>query len=297
MAKLPDNIVDPVAKSIYEEASKHKEKRKYLGCSQAGHPCDRYLWYVFRSFPKKQTDGRIMLIFEVGNNLEDLIIKWLRKSGYIIESQQLEFQAIEGFLRGHCDGVIYGNHLGQKKHILEIKTASKSRFEQFQQRGIAIDPKYEAQAQLYMGLGGYERALFVVFCKNDSSIYSERLYFSKTKFNELLEKAYRIIYSDKLPDKTASYFDCKFCDYSLICNEEEPFMSNDDKFCGTCRYSGWHKGCKSWCKHPNHPYPILRWGEGCQDWVYLFAKVLPNDMPWPDKVSDEQLKEYPEKVY
>ena len=73
-------------------------------------------------------------------------------------------------------------------------------------------------------------------------------------------------------------------------------MCDEEKTCGTCLYFGWGHNTTKWCKHPAHPYPILKWGMACPEWVYLAEKAIPPGSPpfWPTPVGNEQLKELPD---
>lgn len=273
------------------DAAASEKRRGYLGCSILGHPCSRHLWYSFRKFPKQALEGRVKMLFNLGHVIEDEVIRWLRAAGFEVDGQQQEFTACDNWVGGHCDGVIYHpGILGQRRHILEVKSASQSSFEKFTSQGIQAEPKYTAQGQLYMGFAGLERCLFVVYNKNTSDIYTERLHFDRQEFNRLLEKAEYIITSNELPPATEDYFTCKFCDYSLICKGGEPIVSKNN--CGSCKYHRWH-GFKKACHHPGHPYFLNRYDGGCNDYVYMFEKAIPGQPPhWIQPV--EEVKEYQE---
>ncbi|MBU0991825.1 MAG: hypothetical protein KJ737_04955, partial [Proteobacteria bacterium] len=108
--------------------------------------------------------------------------------------------------------------------------------------------------QCYMGYSGLERALVIVQCKDNSEIYTERIYFIKPDFEALHRRAYDIITANSPPDKIDDDFECTWCNYRTTClYPEEAIM--EDQYCGTCYYMGF-KGLKSTCRHPNHPYPI-----------------------------------------
>ncbi|GAG27102.1 unnamed protein product, partial [marine sediment metagenome] len=50
----------------YKEVGDAEPVRGYLGASIIGHPCERYLWYVFRQCCKPEFDGRMHRLFETG---------------------------------------------------------------------------------------------------------------------------------------------------------------------------------------------------------------------------------------
>ena len=125
--------IDPVANAMYEAASRalHDEPaRSYLGMSGIGHPCARKIWYGFRQYSPMTQAGRVEMIFSLGNAVEQEVLRWLQLAGYKVDGQQTEFSALNGLFGGHCDGIIYG--VTQRPHILEIKSASATRFKAFQ---------------------------------------------------------------------------------------------------------------------------------------------------------------------
>jgi len=268
-------MTDKIAAEIYESATRRtNERRRYLGMSAIGGPCDRALWYGFRGYTPAPIDGRALLIFELGDCIEDILIRRLRDAGYRIDGEQLAFEAHEGFFRGHCDGVIHG--ITKRPHILECKSANRRRFETFRDFGVrAVSPTYYCQVQCYMGYGRLERALVVIYCKDTSEIYTERVYFVKPDFEKLHERAYRIITANAPPPRAfddESTMECRWCNYRLHCwMPEEAIIMADDKVCGTCWYQIW-QGLKPCCTHPDHPYVLRQWGVGCDDWSRFDAK-------------------------
>ena len=58
--------------------------RTYLGASRLGHACERALQFEFAGAPKDEGAdfrGQTLRIFEIGHQLEDLAIRWLRAAG------------------------------------------------------------------------------------------------------------------------------------------------------------------------------------------------------------------------
>jgi hypothetical protein len=275
MAQIPQHA-DKIAFELYEaaarKAARHKS-RNYLGMSEIGKACDLALWLNFRDFSKLPLDGRAVMLFGFGDMIEAQVIEWLNAAGYRVEGRQDAFTAHNGLFCGHCDGVIHG--VTKKAHILEVKSANSKRFAAFKKAGVlATAPVYYAQAQCYMGYAGLERALFVIQCKDNSEIYTERVYFDRETFNALHARAGRIIEDNEPPEgiKEGS-FDCQWCDYRLSCRDMKGHVQlASDKACGNCHYlwfwNGGEPGARPWCFHPEHPYQIQRWGESCPDYIY-----------------------------
>jgi hypothetical protein len=219
------------------------------------------------------------LLFDDGNYYEAKIIKYLRLAGFRLEhtgrDAQLEFRQFGGLLCGHADGVIHG--VTRRPHILECKSANKNKFASFQRFGVRKTyPVYYSQCQCYMGYADLERALVVVYCKDNSEIYTERIHFNRLDFQVLHDRAHQIITANDPPERAfanSNALECQWCDFRLHCWTDEGIIMAEDQVCGTCWYFGWD-GLTKVCRHPDHPYEIQTWGIGCDEWSYLFDKEL-----------------------
>jgi hypothetical protein len=90
-----------------------------------------------------------------GERLESFIVEDLERDGWRVSGRQepieVEFPAF--VIRGHIDGVAEREDAGPR--LLEVKTMSRRRFEQWRRHGFAAFPRYAAQASVYhhaMGL-------------------------------------------------------------------------------------------------------------------------------------------------
>jgi len=265
MPKLPQQ--NKLALEMYEAATEGRRPRTYLGMSQIGRPCDRELWLNFRSFAPLPLDGRIIMLFRFGDRIEEEVIYHLKAAGYSVEGQQEAFSAHRGFFRGHCDGIIHG--ITQEPHILEIKSANKSKFKAFKDHGVKKTyPVYYCQCQCYMGYSGLKRALVVVQCKDNSEIYTERIYFDPAAFQTLDQRAFEIITANEPPKKTEAA--CQWCNQKINCEDLEGAIV-ENPTCGNCYYHNW-KGLINFCFHPGHAFPIKTWGISCPDWIFMFTR-------------------------
>ena len=294
MVAMPDQ--DTIAQEVYEGVVRRRNKRRrYLGMSEIGGPCDRALWYGVRGFPPAPKEGRIIRIFEAGNDVETRVVRDLVDAGYRIDDAQAEFSDFDGLFRGHCDGIIRG--ITQRPHILEVKSANDAKFKAFKTKGVAkVQPKYWGQVQCYMGYADLDRALFVIDNKNTSEIHTERVHFVRADFETLRARALAILCASDPPDRAFKQeaMDCRWCDHRITC-WDEAVMSDDEKVCGTCFYVRvgieiTSRPWRHWCAHPDHPVRIEQWGLGCPDYVYMWQKVAPGQPAWPDPIDHEALK-------
>ncbi len=271
--KLPTKIVD----DMYEAASRFRKDagvRSYLGMSGIGGQCSRKIWYGFRGYTPTALEGRAQMIFSLGDRVEEEVIKWLRAAGFTVTGMQDAFEALNGLFRGHCDGIIEGPKVSRR--ILEVKSASASRFKAFQEGGVqAVSPEYYAQVQCYMGYSGLPKAQFVIMNKNDCSLYTERIHFSKMDFAAIEAKAAEIIGLNCEPPKAfdEDSIECRRCDYRMHC-WHGPYVQ-EKPTCGTCpdcEFTGVQPRCLK------HQRDINKWGFSCPDW--RFRDTVMDEVPF-----------------
>lgn len=214
MVSLKSYQTDEIALNVYEACARKvsaEPRRGYLGMSRIGHPCERALWLDLNQAERAPFEGRVARIFANGHLREDTIIADLEAAGYPIDGKQTEFSDFGGKFSGHRDGVIH--NITKQPHLLEIKTANDANFKAFVKNGVKQKPEYWAQMQCYMGYGGQERGLFVVENKNNQELYTERVKFDSTAFEELKAKAKRVIEATTPPEKPEDESGCYWCQF------------------------------------------------------------------------------------
>lgn len=132
------------------------------------------------------------------------------------------------------------------KLLLEFKTHNSKSFVKLVAEGVAkAKPEHWAQMQTYMHHEKLDAALYCAVCKDDDKRYFEIVRYDKEAGERFTERAHRLIYTTKAPNrvgKHASWFECKFCSYQGICHYNEA----PDKNCRSCRHSipvdngAWH---------------------------------------------------------
>lgn len=74
------------------QKTRSKEKsRQYLGASRLGVACERALQYEYAQAavdPGRETQGRILRIFERGHANEDSMVAWLRAAGFDLRTHK-----------------------------------------------------------------------------------------------------------------------------------------------------------------------------------------------------------------
>jgi hypothetical protein len=282
--------------------------RPHMGCSQLGHPCDRWLWLSFRWAVVEQFPGRVLRLFRRGQLEEKTLVSDLRAAGVSIHSTEGAQSRVNlgCHISGSIDGIIeYGvPEAPQKRHIVEFKTHSLKSFEDVLKNGVEKSkPQHYTQMQLYMygtimaGGGGatpgIDRALYVAICKDDDRIYTERVRFDQDHAVKALQRGKRIVLADEMPPPIStnpSWYQCKFCAAHEFCHKTKLTKQVN---CRTCAWSTADENGNWICER-------LRW----QSYDYNDAiiptefqrtgcehHILHDDLvPWPTVTNDEGIQ-------
>lgn len=300
---MPDlsQHIQPTIAAIYrwyEEQAKQAH-RPHLGASVIGRPCDRSLWYLFRWCDSPSFDGRMLRLFQYGWDAEPRFVEELRAVGVTVldvdpdSGKQWTFSALGGHFGCSLDGALVGLlERPEKWHVFEAKTSNAKNFAVLKKKGVQeAKPEHYAQMQVGMELSGMDRALYLVECKDNSELYTERVRANPSEAARLLDRAERIIYTEEPLTKISedpSWYECKFCTFANICHHDKAPEVN----CRTCAHATAERDgtwtCARWAKtltvdeqragcdkHLFHPYLIAaesglvtrRVAEGGKDWI------------------------------
>ncbi len=247
MAALPkrNTTVDQIYRS-YEQQKGANEPRGHLGASMIGDRCSRKLFNSFRWVLAPNFSGRVLRLFERGQNEEAILVSNLRAIGVEVwecdptTGGQFRMSEVGGHFAGSTDGICKGVPEAPKTpHILEFKTVNKKGFDRLCKAGVETDqPRHFAQMQVYMKGFKLTRALYLSVCKDDDRIYMERINYDAKKAKALIGKAENIITAPQPSDcakvsERPDWYECKFCDYSEVCHQEKIPEVN----CRTCAHS------------------------------------------------------------
>jgi hypothetical protein len=209
-------MVNSIVDMIEAKRAGDNIPRQYLGLSEIGNKCPRWLWYAHHNTPSKPVEGRIIRLFRTGNIIEDAIISDLESIDIEVTDRQREVEIVNGdiVLRGHIDGIVSGQ-------LLEIKSANEKYFKQLLKVGYEKwNPKYKAQAHVYMVLCDLEECMVVVENKNDSNLYIETLKLDRDYVTKLLIDVFAAITLPEPPERICpdvSWYESKCCKYQEFC--------------------------------------------------------------------------------
>jgi len=221
-------------------------RRTYLGASIIGHECERKLWYDFRHCTSEDFSGRLYRLFNRGHREEDTFVEELKGIGCEVhqfdsKGEQFAVSDCGGHFKGHTDGAALGIPDAPKTwHLLEFKTSSAKEFKKLDKGVEQAKPMHYAQMQVYMHLTGLTRALYMVVNKDTDELYGERVRYNKDQAVRILQKAERIIFAEKPPEKATDRPDsflCKFCSAHALChgsNNATPAVDIKELSCRQC---------------------------------------------------------------
>lgn len=240
MAELPElrnpapHIEHRILRALETEREERTKERSLrppsLALSGVGK-CVRELWAGMQGVGSPDPiEPRVLAIFDFGNTVEEHVIRLLRRAGELVidvdpfTGEQFRVVDFDGKASGRLDGKIDLGPKGSRTvGLLEIKSANDKQFAIAADVGIHTwQPKYVDQATYYMGLAKLDVCLFVVFGKNDSQIYSEKIRFDPERFHRLRQKVATAVLSPTLPDRpaeaTSQYCNfCKWCEVNEWC--------------------------------------------------------------------------------
>lgn len=219
--------------------------RTYLGASRRGHACERALQFEFAGAPKDEGadfGGQTLRIFEIGHQLEDLAIRWLRAAGLDLytrkgnrpDGEQFGFSVAGGRIRGHVDGIIasapalFG--IGTPA-LWECKTMNAKNWRACVKDGVAVaKPVYAAQIALYQAYmegavpgSSAHPALFTAINKDTAELHHELVPFDAGLAQRMSDRGVRILQAtdagELLPRIATNrdFFECRFCPWAARC--------------------------------------------------------------------------------
>jgi hypothetical protein len=219
--------------------------RTYLGASRLGHACELELQRPLAGAPKDEGadfGGQTLRIFEIGHQLEDLAVRWLRAAGLDLytrkgnrpDGQQFGFSVAGGRIRGHVDGIVAAAPaaLGLRTPALwECKTMNAKNWRACVKDGVAVSkPVYAAQIAVYQAymeplVPGISTApaLFTAINKDTAELHHELVAFDAGLAQRMSDRAVRILQAtdagELLPRIAVDrdFFECRFCAHAKRC--------------------------------------------------------------------------------
>ncbi len=228
MAIIPKN--DPLTHELNSKLETSMP-RPYLGLSQVGNSCHRFLQYYHYWAFTSEHSTRLKRLFQFGHRAEPVMISALAEQGIEVTGCQDSIVGVGGHWKGHVDGRIGDNRL------FEAKTHNDKSFKDLKKKKVKESkPGHYDQVVAYMGYLGLDDCLYMAENKNDSEYYIEIIPMDHERFKELKQKQAEVIMAETLLPKigsgTPAWFECKFCEARSVCHKGKTPAVN----CRTCKF-------------------------------------------------------------
>lgn len=277
MAPIPKPTATTVSAiyAAYEAAANYWDSWG-ISVGEANADCDRALWYGFRWVtPLERHNGRTLRLFETGNLEEDRLVADLQRIGVDVYGQQDKIRLVDGHVRGKCDGKAMNVPEAPKtEHLCEFKSSNAKGMREIIKKGCKeAKPLHYGQCQLGMHAFGLTRCLYLVACKDDDTLYAERIHYDAEFTLRLLARLERIINAATPPSRISEdpeFFGCRFCKHKPACHHGAWARVT----CRSCLHStpemggDAHWSCARWSK----PLSIDEQKEACP--AHLFIPEL-----------------------
>ena len=294
MAKIPLAGDDPTLLAVDAALLKQPSWRsRAISISSVGKECGRAIWYAYRWVKQVERSARLIKAAANGHVDEPLMAERLRLvEGVDLQTvdpatgKQFLYTALDGHLKGYCDGHIIGLLQAAKTpHVWEHKSREEKYLRELQKLKATLGEKqalkawsaeYYGQAQLYMHFSGLTRHYLTCSTPGLRECVSVRTDYDPVYALALVERARRIKEAHEAPPRIgdADHFVCRMCDYRDICHER----AMPERNCRTCVRST--------------PAPRGRWE--CERWAKLLtheeeAAGCPTHLFLPSLVPAEQI--------
>ncbi len=196
--------------------------------SSLGHPCTRYLVLDRTRWQEKALHGPgLQLIFDLGNDIEDRVMRDLRESGVTVIEQQRSFSWQKYKITGHIDGKV---QIDNNVYPVEIKSMSPFAFAKVDAVQDMHNSKYHymraypAQMTLYLLMDNKEVGYFILKNKVSGEMKEVQVGLDYDLGESLLRKAEEInahVDGETVPDPI-EWEDtiCSECGYLHICTPD-----------------------------------------------------------------------------
>lgn len=232
---------------IVERVMEHKQQsiKQYPvnanRASSLGHPCTRYLVFERTRWQEKVLHGApLQLVFDLGNDIEDRVMRDLREAGLTVIEQQRSFAWDKYRITGHIDGKV---QVSNNVYPIEVKSMSPYAFEKVNNVRDMHESKYHymraypAQMTLYLLMDNKEIGYFILKNKVTGKMKEVMVDLDFDLGESLLKKAETInthVDGGTVPEPMEwDDLTCSECSYLHICTPDrigkEIEMVDDDE--------------------------------------------------------------------
>ena len=198
-----------------------RDERDYIGASEIGHECTRYLWLKFHRFTwPEQFEPRMLRLFNRGHREEFNFEAMLKAVGFkIVQGCQGQGGFRHGFFAGHWDGLVERDG---KRYTVEYKTHNDKSFKLLSLNGVQeAKPMHYAQMCVYAKEQKADGMIYMAVNKNDDALHIEVLPRDDGTADAMAAKALAIGKEFAPPAKiakSATDYRCKMCSARPVCH-------------------------------------------------------------------------------
>lgn len=266
-----NNDIDQACRNEFAE-----DPRTHLGASIIGHDCAAYGWNTFRWLKFEQFDGRMLRLFNRGHEEEARFVRWLTIAGFQVREvdpatgKQFRIVGSKGHFGGSLDSMIKPPARYNLPDWLiwlgEFKTHNAKSFAKLKKEGVSkAKPQHFKQMCSYGRAYEFRYGLYCAVNKDTDELYFEIVVLDYRQADDLFRKADHIVFSQTRPAKiaqVATYFECKYCDFSGLCHEGEVPVKN----CRSCEHASPIEDAQWHCRIVNDTIPKDFIPKGCDSW-------------------------------
>lgn len=182
-----------------------------------------------------------------------------------LKGQQHRISAVGGHFGGSLDGI--GTLPSGEQVLLEFKTHNNKSFKELVNHGVKVKkPLHFAQMSMYGKHYRLKYAIYMAIDKNTDDLHIEVVELDWASATELERKAEFIISSHEAPPRlhnNDSHFECKYCDYRLLCFDFDKTLDHNCRSCSHC----WPVDNAEWyCDIYQCNVPKEHIKDGCENW-------------------------------
>lgn len=196
--------------------------------SDLGHPCVKYhVLNRTRWNERSLHNVNLQLTFDLGNVLEDVVLRDIQNAGFQVIEQQRAFSWPEYQITGHLDAKVI---IDGQAIPLEVKTASPYVFKAINSITDLTNgkygylKKYPAQLTLYCLMGNHEKGIFLFKDKSSGAMKEIEMPLDYELGEILLKRAEAInqhIKAGTMPEPISEEMWCNGCPFAHICLPEQ----------------------------------------------------------------------------
>jgi hypothetical protein len=215
-------VNDAIERAVMQTA---ELPRPYLGASIVGSECLRKIQYDW--WCKPAHSARLREIFERGHYFEERTQQLLCKAGFTFApTEELEFSALDGLLRGHADGkIIAGPEQLAYPLLWEHKALNAKNWRALERDGLEKTfPQYSVQVALYQAyLDVTTPALFTALNADTCERLHLLVPFDAERAQAWSDRAVTIIEATRAGELLSRFTDdptdwrCKICSHRERC--------------------------------------------------------------------------------